>query len=552
MKEANHNTSSLERNQDHIFWFIFAATLIFGLLLFNIRIDEGGDDSTYVCRAIDFLNSGRYPNYQGPLYPMVLSVVIFIFGQSLFLLKLTSLIFILAGQTLFYFTFRGKIPALILLPILAILSVNSYLLYFASQTFSEAMFILIQYFFFWALLKFEKLETTHPKNTLMPAFTVLLAFLTRTIGIGFSVVAIAYLCLQKQYRKAIYFTATLVVMIGLWYGIRTVIWGAQTDGGGTQLTSLLQKHPYQPEDGQETFTGFVERLCENSNLYFSKHLMRVTGFKNIENRTTSVPLTLALIALFIFGAYRAYRKNKFILLLALSTTVMLGITFIILQTLWDQYRLILPFITTLLIVLLYALYELFKLVSDKYSDNLILVVSAILLVLSLVQTGRKIDFQTMRKNIAGDRLYGYTTDWYQFLSMCQWVDRNLPDTAYVACRKPNMARLYASGRNFYGIYSFNTEDADELIDQLRDRHVTHVILASLRRDPLYPGQGIINTIHRYVGFIVQKYPNAFDLVYAIGAPPTEEDAENYLYEPAYLLKVDYEYVDKIRKELNND
>src|SRR6056297_1010458 len=61
----------------------FFFTLLFSFLLFNFRVSEAGDDSAYILRAYDFINEFKFPTFQGPLYPIFLSLFIFIFGLNI-------------------------------------------------------------------------------------------------------------------------------------------------------------------------------------------------------------------------------------------------------------------------------------------------------------------------------------------------------------------------------------------------------------------------------------------------------------------------------------
>src|SRR5664279_300160 len=85
----------LEKNLNRVFWASFALTLVFAVLLFDIRFSLAGDDSAYVIRAYDFIHHFILPGFQGPLYPILLSPFIGIFGISVVLLKFISLIFML-------------------------------------------------------------------------------------------------------------------------------------------------------------------------------------------------------------------------------------------------------------------------------------------------------------------------------------------------------------------------------------------------------------------------------------------------------------------------
>lgn len=533
----------MERYKTLIAYTLVGVTLICGLLLFNMRIDEGGDDSTYICRALDFISDGRYTgDYQGPLYPLFLAPFISLFGVNMFVLKLTSLLLIVASQVVWYESLKRRVSAGLLLSVMGLLSINSWYLFYASQTYSEALFILIEYAFMWSVLRMDDIPNDKEgvkrefrnikiwRWALPIALFVTLAYMTRTVGAGLLVVAVSYFVIRHKWQRGVMVVCCTALCIGLWTGVRTMAWGEVKKSD--QLTMLMQKHPYQAEDGQETFSGYADRVVENSKLYISKHLMRICGFKDKEARTTSGIVTWIVYILFGYGTYCACRKNRTVLFMALCSGMMLGATFVILQPLWDQHRLIMPYIGMALGVILYGLYNICRLIYSKKSKLMMVVVVSLTGICMLRHTYERIDLMELRKNLNGDALHGFTPDWYHYLEMCKWIDKNLPEEAYVACRKPNMARIYANGRKFYGIYNLPTEDPDELLEALYQRGVTHVVVASLRRDPLVPGAGVINTVHRYMYYIIQKYPDILEPVMTFG---TDNNEPAYLYA---LKKID--------------
>lgn len=535
------NLSFIDKQSDLIFWILTAITAITALSIFNLRVDEGGDDSTYICRAMDLVAEGKYPTYQGPLYPIFLGIFVAIFGANLLILKLTSFLLILASQFIFYRTLRGNLNIRLALAVVALMSINSWYLAFASLTYSEALYIVVMYLFFSALMKYETATKPNFKGeifaSLPSGLLVVAAFLIRTIGGALGLVGVIYFCIKRQFRKAGILVLNILVFSLIWIGIRAAIWG-EVKSDNQQLTSLMQKHPYQVDQGQETISGYFGRFVDNSTIYISKHLMRIAGFKDPNNRETNNAVTVIIYALFAFGTFVAFRRNRFVFFMAVTSAIMLGLTFVVLQALWEQYRLIIPYVPMSYIVILYGIYHLLKHFVGNHAHILSLILVLFSGALSLAQTSDKVDLKVLINNMKGDRLYGYTPDWYNYLNMCQKINEIVPDSAYVACRKPNMARIYADGRKFYGIYNFYTEDADELIDQLRERGVTHIIVGSLRRDPQNPGQGVINTIHRYMNFVIKKYPQTFRRVAQCG------DANS---EPAWLFSIDYQHVDNIRQ-----
>jgi hypothetical protein len=81
----------------------------------------------------------------------------------------------------------------------------------------------------------------------------------------------------------------------------------------------------------------------------------------------------------------------------------------------------------------------------------------------------KVNQKVLAKNISGNRYYGFTPDWQNFLRMSEWVGENIPDTVLVASRKPSMSFIYSGGRDFYGIYRFPSVAPEKLLGDLVPR-----------------------------------------------------------------------------------
>jgi hypothetical protein len=120
--------------------------------------------------------------------------------------------------------------------------------------------------------------------------------------------------------------------------------------------------------------------------------------------------------------------------------------------------------------------------------------------------------------------------------MSLWCKNNLPDSTVVAVRKPPMSYIFSGGKEFYGIYNQPFYDADSLLTPLRQNKVQYIVLAELRLDPnRYIQDQYINTVHRYVYYIVQKYPDAFEFVHREGE-----------IEKSELYKINYRYIDSLK------
>ena len=77
--------------EGYILWMSLIMTFLFGLLLFEPKVSIGGDDSMYINRAYNFIYKGSFPTFQGPLYPIFLGLIIYVFGTKLILFKFISL-----------------------------------------------------------------------------------------------------------------------------------------------------------------------------------------------------------------------------------------------------------------------------------------------------------------------------------------------------------------------------------------------------------------------------------------------------------------------------
>jgi hypothetical protein len=202
-------------------------------------------------------------------------------------------------------------------------------------------------------------------------------------------------------------------------------------------------------------------------------------------------------------------------------------TFIALQTRWDQYRFILIFVPFILILFLTAFYK--SIFNNIFGRTVFLMTIIVLIFSSLITTLNKSlkSYPVVKKNFAGDIFYGYTPDWEHYLEMSKWVGDSLPN-AFVACRKSPMSFIYANGKEFYPVYNVFSTDADTVLNTFKRNNVTHVILASLRRNPRVNDGTIINTVHRVIQPVAQKYPQKLSLVKQIGES-----------EPAFLYKINY-------------
>jgi len=524
----------LKKREKGLFWFAFFLTIVFALLLFDLKINIGGDDSAYILRALAFIREGVFPSYQGPLYPIFMCLFVAVFGTNVAVLKFLSFFLIAGFFFLFYKTFKNRLPNLILIAALFILSINSYLLFYASQTYSEAFFMFVVILFFLYFLRFyEKIKERDTivkedyKDWILIGFLIFLITITKNSGLAVVIAVPLFFLLDKKFKSAGAALLSFLLFAVPFNLLKKLIWDAGTQIKGQGLI-LMYKNPYKFSEGKEDFWGFVDRFVQNSHLYLSKHLMKMFGFRPPDITAINESITIVIYVLFIISLIFAFRKNKMIFFLGIYVVTMLGTTFIVLHTRWDSDRMIIHCMPFIFMFLAYGMYELFRLKSIKKLQPLVLLLFVVMIFSIFNQTTAKVkkNLPVLRKNIKGDMYHGYTTDWVNYLKMAEWVGENLSDSSVAACRKHTMSSIYAGGKKFYGIYRINTTDADTLLNTLIDNHVTHVIMASLRRNSKKNTGYTINTVQRYLALIEKKYPGKFRQIHKIGDT-----------EPAYLFEM---------------
>jgi hypothetical protein len=621
-------TNTLARFEEYLaqreklfFVLTIIFSFIFSLLLFDLKVSRGGDDAAYIIRAHDLIKSFKYPGFQGPMYPFILSIFVAIFGIKLWVLKFLSLIFMVLQFYFLYKAFAKRLPSAISIPAIVLCSFNAYILYYSGQTYSEALFMLIQaatfYYFFKYFLDNQE-DMTIKKDYakfIMLGLLVFLAGITRSIGYVTFIAIILMFAVNSKWKNIAYFTVAFLPIQLIFEVLKKLIWGNKELQFQSQAGTLFLIDPYYPDKGKESLMGYFQRFIDNSNIYLSKYLYNFFGFREDITETAPALTVITFILFFIFFIY-IVRNNKYLTFTYLYTAIIYATTFIILQKRWDSARLVISIFPYTVLLILGGFYYLTKENNNKYllPVNIVLLgisafgaiklylfmfktadegminrvieadgaylafifvlVTVILLGFSLYnllkdkqnpQISEKVQpvfraiflmlvpllllytsYRTIKKvkinvpviteNISGNKFFGFTPDWQNYLKMVEWTKTNIPETEVIACRKPDIAQIYGE-RKYVGLYRVISEDADTLVASLKEKNVRYIIMANLRKYEQQKTEYTINTIRRIVYFIQQKYPNS---IYQIHQEGNDEEA--------VLLEIKYEFTKPENKQ----
>jgi hypothetical protein len=528
-----------------VFRFFIFIVLLFSLMLFNLRISEGSDDSSYIYAGFKYSQNffNYFYTYNAPLWPIFLSLPIKLFGLNIPLLKMLSFIFYFFSFVYFFKAFQNRVPWLVLIPVLIFYSLNASLLYYSSQTYNEAFFLFFQSLFLFFFFRLAEEETDSfssiKKNwKLWLACGSLIAILSLVKNLGiilFPAMALFFL-VHKKWRFASAMVFFSLAARFVYEVAKQLIWGSRSQYA-TQSEMFLRKDPYIPSSGNDDIWGFFGRFFGNCSQYFSKRFLQILGFQDELPGTESGLFAFIIICLVIGGFIIAWKYRRHALAAAgFYTGSLVFASFFILQLMWDQSRLIvihLPVVLLFIFFLFYTWLKRYKNGQVPYSAIIILFTSSVF-ISSVHRSAANIP--VLKKNLSGDIYYGYTPDWANFLKMSRWCADSLPADAVVASRKAGMSFIYGKGKEFFPITKVLFYDpktfqskGDSAFQYFKNNKVHYFILANLRKYQ-WKSKEIINTVHCMLHPIALLHPDKVKIVHQEGRADDE---------PCYLFRLDF-------------
>jgi hypothetical protein len=498
-------------------------SLLITLLIFDPKVSIAGDDSAYVQRAFLLLEKGQYPSYQGPLYPIALLLPMALFGVNIVVFKLFSVLFIVLFVLFFFKAFERILPYSLLMPLTLMMAINPYLLYYGTQTFNEAFFMMLMaVFLLFTFLQLFDEQMQLKQEISVPvllgiSFGMLLLGLTRFIAFAGLGGFLVYFLLQRRLKEPLIILLSFAFFYGVHSFLSARLFEMNSLGFEQQLETVLQVNPYDPAQGKEDLAGFLQRIWDNTHLYISKTMYVTLGLR-AEGSGIAPALSVFTILLSVVGAVVAYRHHQaaFFLFLFIGAIV-LG-SFILLQKVWDQDRLIQAYHPFIIAFLVAGLHQWAVSMQMKAGKWVLASFMGLLTLLSIGKAAERINsnYVARQEYLKGNTFYGMTPDYQNYLSLARWTKEYIPADELVATRMPTVCWIY-TGREFHGIWSVPNEDADSLLGALREYDVKYMLNPSLRANPNVNTGQTITTVMRYMYFIEQKYPGTFRLIQEWGA-----------------------------------
>lgn len=458
-------------------WSLFLSLIvgfIFCLLYFKPGISTGGDDSGYVLRAMRLWEKGEFPQFQGPIYPIILAPFYALSNGNLLVLKLLSIPMFLGSLYFIFRTFKSSIQPYDFTILLLTLSINFYWLNYSSLTYSEALFNLIQFgIFYFFYVRFIRGEGSIKDIVILSILGILL-LKTRALGAIFFITVFIYFISNKQWKFLKSFAFFSFLMVLLWDGLTHFILKDNNSIVLSQMLGLLRENPYDASMGIADISLVFERLFYNTNEYISKHLLQMLGLRGRGIVEANWYYTLIVIIFFIVAVYFNRSREKIISFSMIYLGIGMFIIFIT-PKMWSQARFIQPFIPIIYVV---TIYEIRALAGKKW----IWIPGFIISILFILQVFHakhyvKDNRPVIEAYLNGDKYYDYTPDWQNYFRACEWIGENLEtDRGKIACRKPQIAAILSNMDVFHGIYKVPKNKCSDLQKELGNEDENYIAL----------------------------------------------------------------------------
>jgi len=220
--------------KDKHFSKVFKVTILlgFGLIIlvqalaFNPALSMNGDNARYICGAISIATTGKYKSIQHPLeeyitldqpgISIMLAPLIKIFGVNIIIFKILTFLLTVGSFILFFIILIKFLRVEIAFGLTLLWGTHPYVSDFSSLVMTEMPFVFFYLLSIWLLDQYDQSPKINYPILILSAFSILMTYFTRSIGIGMAFASVLYFLLKKDWKKALYLGVALFILIGGW------------------------------------------------------------------------------------------------------------------------------------------------------------------------------------------------------------------------------------------------------------------------------------------------------------------------------------------------
>jgi len=450
--------------------FIFIYKYIYDTKLFL-----GGDNAVYYITGCSIADGNGYTNIHlsdaspanhfPPGYPFIISIIVMLFGENMKVVKEANGVFFFASLFMLFLIIKDLTKNINLAFIVSLITLlNAHLLQFSIIEMSEipfTFFMLLSIFCF--IRTFNKGSTLRQPYFWILAVSIIIAFYIRSIGITLLGATLLILIINKRWMQSLVLTLCFIIAYAPWY-IRS-----EKLGGNTYSKQITMVNPYRPELGTIKMSNYPQRFIENVKRYLSFEITSAyTGADTDDYKIPSTwkdyALSISLFLLALIGLFSQKHFRWFIFFFLSSTFLILMFW----PPVWTGTRFMLPMIPLLLFMTIQGVLFIISKIADRWSDNKVYMNAAPFIFLLFIPVFiPNISLLNYSKNT------DYPENYPDYFQLATWCKNNLPDTAIICTRKPELFYLYAHRKvNSYPFLS----NSDDFIFYLKKEHITYVVI----------------------------------------------------------------------------
>ncbi|MEP3389802.1 MAG: hypothetical protein ABJO02_16550 [Reichenbachiella sp.] len=466
------NPITLEKRERFYLFVLVVAFVSIYLLVFDAKMDTGGDNFEYLNYAKSISTGHGYSspysskyepvNWFPPGYSTMLGLLMTVFGTNILLFKLLNGFFLFASLILFYFIIK-KLTSNYLLAF----AVNFYLIFnigllkFGYIIMSEIPYLFLTMLALFFLTHYDNVVKNKIWNKALFAtvLSVAIAYYFRGIGLSLVAAVAVFFLLKKEWRTlAIYVGG--VVLIHLPYFIRNTIHGLN----GRYVNALLQINPWRPETGQvDSLGSFVDKLVANFTneilMVFPKMILPIYQLREI-GETQMLILGAAFLIVSLTGIFLINKKYRYLFI----SFYLFNLLIVLLYHSGNDFRYLIPLIPLMVFGFLNALNEGVNQIRERQQA-----VAIVIVIVGVMMVPRMYEFHIMSKR-------AYHEKFQTFVDMAEHIKSLGYSNITVATRKPGMLHFYSGA--YVHRYKFSP-NSDEVMADMVENNVDFVFFDAL-------------------------------------------------------------------------
>lgn len=557
MKESSSFLTRLTGNKYCSPILIGIITILFAVQyqqVYDMKPDMNGDNIHYYALGKALTEGKGFSNtisfsetphtHFPPGYPAFIAGVMKFFPDNIQAVKIANGLLLYAAIVLLFFLLKKISGNSIVAFLTCILcSTHAEILRYATIMMSEMLFLFCSVAAILLMLSIKPERLGGVRDSVL---LVVLLFLTnyiyfvRTMGTSLVLAIIIYSGIlffkqcharyknsqtpgEASRRRLLRYGLLVVLLAGTFWGSKTA-WDIRNKNVGKTGNDYISDFMKKP-NGQTMahWDDWKDRITDNFGSYLNKWLPNAilnTPYDLQAQSSGGEILRGMLVAfLILFGLLRLPEGGWLLFLY-------LGATMAVLLVWPEQYgglRYFIAAIPFFIFLFLYgmnaAILELGKRLGKTFPDSLptacmlafCLIFMAPAYARSLAERKQLAKYKTWSPEIAGNAFA-------EFTAAMQWCGKNLPDSARVICRKPELFFIYSGGKKCGGFSQYGKPE--DILRQLTEQKATHVIIDHWFRHAYYTLYPLIATY----------YPEKFTFVGKFESRNARQDPPTLIFE----------------------